>query len=59
MTIEHLGSTTMEQMINEAKCLTQVDFSSNDYPRVYLVYDPDFSLHLLHNKPRTLFVLWQ
>ena len=44
-----LGSTTMEQMIKEAKALARIDFSSSDYPRVYLVYDPDFSLYLLHN----------
>ena len=49
MTDPYLGSTTMKQMINEAKCLTHIDFSSNDYPRVYLVYDPGFSLYLLHN----------
>ncbi|CAF4504199.1 unnamed protein product [Rotaria sp. Silwood2] len=49
MTIERLGSITMKQMINEAKNLTQINFSSNEYPRIYLVYDPDFSLHLLHN----------
>ena len=44
----HLGSTVMEQMIEEAKCLTRVDFSSDDYPRIYLVYDSGFSLHLLY-----------
>jgi hypothetical protein len=49
MTDPYLGSSTMEQMINEAKCLTRIDFSSTDYPRVYLVYDPGFSLYLLHN----------
>lgn len=49
MDIEQLGSTAMQQMIYEARSLTQIDFSSNNYPRVYLVYDPDFSLHLLHN----------
>ncbi|CAF4226091.1 unnamed protein product [Rotaria sp. Silwood2] len=49
MTIQNLGSITMKQMIKEAKHLTQIDFSSNDYPRIYFVYDPEFSLHLLHN----------
>ena len=49
MTIEHLGSTAMKQMINEAKSLSRIDFRDNDYPRVYLVYDPNFSLHLLHD----------
>ncbi|CAF1460251.1 unnamed protein product, partial [Rotaria sordida] len=46
--IEHLGSITIQQMINEAKFLTQINFQNNDYPRVYLIYDPGFSLHLLH-----------
>jgi hypothetical protein len=63
MTIQRLGSTAMKQMINEAKCLTQINFSSNDYPRVYLVYGPEFSLHLLHNNwndvPRTLKALFR
>ena len=45
-----LGSTVMTQMIEEAKCLTRVDFSSDKYPRIYLVYDPDFSLHLLYHE---------
>ena len=45
-----LGSTVMKQMIEEAKCLTRVDFSSDEYPRIYLVYDPDFSLHLLYHE---------
>ncbi len=49
MTVEHLGSTAMEQMINEAKSLTQIDFRRPDFPRIYLVYDPEFSLHLLHD----------
>ncbi|CAF4316561.1 unnamed protein product, partial [Rotaria sordida] len=34
---------------NEAKYLTQINFQDNNYPRVYLVYDPGFSLHLLHS----------
>ncbi|CAF4220855.1 unnamed protein product, partial [Rotaria sp. Silwood2] len=46
---ERLGSNAMEQMINETKHLTQIDFSSDNYPRIFLVYDPSFSLHLLHN----------
>ncbi|CAM4989050.1 unnamed protein product, partial [Rotaria socialis] len=49
MTTEHLGSTAMKQMIYEAKHLTQISFLSSDYPRIYLVYDPAFSLHILHN----------
>ncbi len=57
-TVKHLGSTAMAQMINEAKSLTQIDFRRPDYPRIYLVYDPEFSLHLLHddwnNVPRKL-----
>ena len=48
-TINQLGSIAMKQMINEAKSLTQISFKNNNYPyRVYLVYDQDFSLHLLH-----------
>ena len=46
--VKNLGSTAMRQMINEATALTRIDFSTNYYPRVYLVYDPGFSLHLLH-----------
>jgi hypothetical protein len=38
----------MRQMIDEAKSLSQINFQNNNYPRVYLVYDPYFSLHLLH-----------
>ncbi|CAF0904066.1 unnamed protein product [Adineta ricciae] len=49
MEIERLGSIAMKQMIDEARSLTQIDFSSNDYPKVYLVYDSNFSLNLLHN----------
>ncbi|CAF4187948.1 unnamed protein product, partial [Rotaria magnacalcarata] len=49
MTTERLGSTAMKQMIYEAKHLTQISFLSSDYPRIYLVYDPAFSLHILHN----------
>ncbi|CAF0924968.1 unnamed protein product [Rotaria sordida] len=49
MTINHLGSITMTQMINEAKDLTQISFLSNNYPRIYLVYDPEFALHVLHD----------
>ncbi|CAF1186979.1 unnamed protein product [Didymodactylos carnosus] len=47
-TIKRLGSIAMQQMINEAKSLTQINFRDSHYPRVYLVYDPEFSLHLLH-----------
>ncbi|CAF4056542.1 unnamed protein product, partial [Rotaria sordida] len=47
--IQCLGSIAMQQMINEAKYLTQINFQDNNYPRVYLVYDPGFSLHLLHS----------
>jgi hypothetical protein len=58
MTFENLGSIAMEQMINEAKSLAQIDFRDTHYSRVYLVYDPHFSLHLLHddwnNVPRKL-----
>ena len=57
-TVEHLGSTAIEQMINEAKSLSQINFQDIHYPRIYLVYDPDFSLHLLfddwNNVPRKL-----
>ena len=45
----HLGSTVIKQMIEEAKCLTRVNFLTDDYPRIYLVYDPGFSLHLLYH----------
>jgi hypothetical protein len=49
-TIKQLGSTAMKQMIDEAKSLTKINFKDNYDPyRVYLVYDPGFSLHLLHN----------
>ncbi|CAF3815136.1 unnamed protein product, partial [Rotaria magnacalcarata] len=47
-TIDNLGSTTMKQMINEAVSLAQVNFRDSNYPRTFLVYDPSFSLHLLH-----------
>ncbi|CAF1093606.1 unnamed protein product [Adineta steineri] len=47
--IPNLGSIAISQMIEEAKYLTQADFSSDDYHRIYLVYDPYFALHLLHN----------
>ena len=48
-TYQKLGSTIMPQMINEARCLTQIDFSTETYPRIYLVYDKEFSLCVLHN----------
>ena len=47
--IEGLGSLALRQMIQEAKNLTKIDFSSDNYFQCYFVYDPDFSLHLLHN----------
>ncbi|CAF4741027.1 unnamed protein product, partial [Rotaria sp. Silwood2] len=40
--IKHLGTIVMQQMINEAKSLTQINFQDNYYPRVYLIYDPGF-----------------
>ncbi|CAF3853458.1 unnamed protein product [Rotaria sp. Silwood1] len=46
--IQRLGSIAIKQMINEAKSLTKINFQDTNYPRVYLVYDPGFSLHLLH-----------
>lgn len=46
---QFLGSSLMAQMINEAKSLARIDFKTNDYPRMFLVYDPYFSLHLLHD----------
>lgn len=47
--IPNLGSTAMAQMIQEAKSLSEISFHNDNYPRLYLVYDPEFSLHLLHN----------
>jgi hypothetical protein len=48
--VNQLGSIAMKQMIDEAKSLTKINFKDNNDPyRVYLVYDPGFSLHLLHN----------
>ncbi|CAF1064818.1 unnamed protein product [Adineta steineri] len=62
-TIENLGSTAMTQMIKEAKALSEISFRDDNYPRLYLVYDPDFSLHLLHNNwdevPTTIKALWK
>ncbi|CAF4220352.1 unnamed protein product, partial [Rotaria sordida] len=46
--VNRLGSIAMKQMIDEAQSLTQISFENNHYPRVYLVYDPNFSLHILH-----------
>lgn len=46
---KHLGSIAMEQMLEEVKSLIQIDFSKNDFSRVYFVYDEGFSLLLLHN----------
>ncbi|CAF5065759.1 unnamed protein product, partial [Rotaria sp. Silwood1] len=37
---ERLGSRAMEQMIEEAKNLSKMNFQGNDYPRIFLVYDP-------------------
>ncbi len=45
----HLGSSVMKQMISEANSLTRIDFQTSNYPRIFLVYDPYFSLHLLHD----------
>ena len=41
------SNETVEQMINEAKSLSQIHFQDIHYPRIYLIYDPDLSLHLL------------
>jgi hypothetical protein len=46
---KYLGSSVMKQMISEANCLTHIDFQTSNYPRIFLVYDPSFSLHLLHD----------
>ncbi|CAF5018868.1 unnamed protein product, partial [Rotaria sp. Silwood1] len=46
--IQQLGTIAMQQMIIEAISLSNISFQNNNYPRVYLVYDPGFSLHLLH-----------
>lgn len=43
-----LGSRVMEQMIQEAKNLSQMNFQETNYPRIFLVYDTGFSLYLLH-----------
>jgi hypothetical protein len=48
-TNEELGSAVMKQMINEAKLLAQIDFQTSEYPRIFLVYDPSFALHVLHD----------
>ena len=47
--IPNLGTIVMTQMIQEAKSLSEISFEDDNYPRTYLVYDPGFSLHLLHN----------
>ena len=44
-----LGSVTMKQMISEAKSLARINFQTSNYPRLFLVYDPSFSLHVLHD----------
>ena len=48
--IQQLGSTVLTQMIEEARALTNINFRDrpNAY-RVFLVYDPWFALHILHN----------
>ncbi|CAF4843259.1 unnamed protein product, partial [Rotaria sp. Silwood1] len=61
--IPNLGSIAMTQMIQEAKSLSEISFHDDNYPRLYLVYDPDFSLHLLHNNwdevPVGIKTLWK
>ncbi len=47
---QHLGTRAMEQMIEEAKNLSQMNFHGTDYPRIFLVYDPGFALYLLHTE---------
>lgn len=47
-TIEKLGSIAIQQMIKEAVDLTRISFETNSFPRIYLLYDPFFSLRLLH-----------
>lgn len=49
MVVPRLGTTAMKQMMEEANALTQIDFCDHDYPRIYLAYDPNFSLRLLRN----------
>ncbi|CAF1096428.1 unnamed protein product [Didymodactylos carnosus] len=46
--IKNLGSTVMRQVIEETRSLVQIDFTTENYRKVYLVYDPNFSLKLLH-----------
>ena len=48
-TIKQLGSIAMRQMISEASALTRINFRNNSFPRIYLLYDPFYSLRLLHN----------
>ncbi|CAF1198278.1 unnamed protein product [Didymodactylos carnosus] len=48
-TIKLLGSTVMKQMIEEAKQMVNIDFTDGNFRKVYLVYDPEFSLHILHS----------
>lgn len=47
--VPQLGSVAMKQMMEEASALTQINFRDHDYPRIYLAYDPGFSLRLLRN----------
>ncbi|CAF1294140.1 unnamed protein product [Didymodactylos carnosus] len=46
--IKNFGSTVMRQMIEEARSLVQIDFTTENYRKVYLLYDPNFPLKLLH-----------
>ncbi|CAF3701639.1 unnamed protein product [Rotaria sp. Silwood1] len=55
MVINNLGSIAMKQMIHEAKHLAQIDFRCDNYPRTYLVYDPNFSLQLLYHDWNNVF----
>ena len=61
--IPKLGSIAMSQMIQEAKSLSEISFHDDNYPRLYLIYDPDFALHLLHNNwdevPTGIKTLWK
>ncbi|CAF1475945.1 unnamed protein product, partial [Didymodactylos carnosus] len=46
--IPNLGSIVIRQMIEEAKSLADIDFKNENFRKVYFVYDPGFSLQLLH-----------
>ena len=45
----NLGSILMKQMLREACDLSKMSFARENYPRVFLIYDPSFSLYLLHD----------